>query len=297
MNKCRYASANFIKANFRQHFCYRCGAKLKTTKHHKIVFKTSDEAKRYPFFMTTEGNEFESCDFIHNVLVCKKCLQMIEFRTQLSFENIDIVISKVQSHFKKRNRAICILKDFYAKDGELLENIYSLSDDVYLQLTIKEASKEDIVYKIPVIRSQSWERPYHFIVSKKRLIKFILNPKTEFTEAQHWRLLEKTSQIQRARWTLLFPLVGGLICYGIIARGAFAEQRPKEKQKIFESSFAILGLLLLAAYVAEQYAFFPKHLGMLLASYIFNLSILWHIQRKIKPIREKLCMQELLEQS
>ena len=59
------------------------------------------------------------------------------------------------------------------KQGEIIENNFSLNDDVILCLHISEKNKESKTYKIPIIRRKFWERPYYFDISKKKLINFI----------------------------------------------------------------------------------------------------------------------------
>ena len=82
-----------------------------------------------------------SCEFIHKVFFCPKCSQNIEFITQINQEDIEIIIKKVISYFKKRNREIFISKSYETKLGRFIENNFNLNDDIILCLHISEKTK------------------------------------------------------------------------------------------------------------------------------------------------------------
>ena len=174
MNKHWYNYGNIFKVKFRNHYCYRCGEKLMIVKHRKVVDQKSEEAKYYDFDAGGDGAIMVGpCEFIHKVFFCPKCSQNIEFITQINQEDIEIIIQKVISYFKKRNRKIFISKSYETKLGELLGKNFSLSDDIILCLHISENNKESKIYKIPIVRRKFWERPYYFDISKKKLIDFM----------------------------------------------------------------------------------------------------------------------------
>lgn len=141
-------------------------------KHQKVVDQKSEEAKYYSFDACGELM-VGPCEFIHKVFFCPKCSQNIEFITQINQEDIEIIIKKVISYFKKRNREISISKSYETKLGKLIENDLSLNDDIILCLHISENNKESKTYEIPITRRGFWERPYYFNLSKKKLINFI----------------------------------------------------------------------------------------------------------------------------
>ena len=133
MNKYWYNYGNTFKVKFREHFCYKCGEKLMIVKHRKVVDQKTEEAKYYGAIM------IGSCEFIHKVFFCPKCSQNIEFITQINQEDIEIIIKKVISYFKKRNREIFISKSYETKLGRFIEN--NLNDDIILCLHISEKTK------------------------------------------------------------------------------------------------------------------------------------------------------------
>ena len=171
-NKCWYNYGNIFKVKLRNHYCYKCGEKLMVVKHQKVVDQKSEEAKYYSFDACGELM-VGPCEFIHKVFFCPKCSQNIEFITQINQEDIEIIIKKVISYFKKRNREISISKSYETKLGKLIENDLSLNDDIILCLHISENNKESKKYEIPITRRGFWERPYYFNISKKKLINFI----------------------------------------------------------------------------------------------------------------------------
>mgnify|MGYP004685461513 FL=1 len=174
MNKYWYNYGNTFKVKFREHFCYKCGEKLMIVKHRKVVDQKTEEAKYYDFDAGGDGAiMIGSCEFMHKVFFCPKCSQNIEFITQINQEDIEIIIKKVISYFKKRNREIFISKSYETKLGRFIENNFNFNDDVILCLHISEKNKESKIYKIPILRRKFWERPYYFDISKKKLINFI----------------------------------------------------------------------------------------------------------------------------
>ncbi|NLE05567.1 MAG: hypothetical protein GX638_12310 [Crenarchaeota archaeon] len=96
----------------------------------------------------------------------------IEFVTQINQEDIDILIKKVKNYFNKKGRNINIKKYFENMDNEIIEEctIESISN---LCLLIEESNIDTLVYKIPITRKKSWERPYYFKINKNDIIKFI----------------------------------------------------------------------------------------------------------------------------
>ena len=139
MNRHWYNYGNTFKVKFRDHFCYKCGEKLMIVKHRKVVDQKSEEAKYYDF---DAGGDVAimmgPCEFIHKVFFCHKCSQNIEFITLINQEDIEIIIKKVISYLKKRNREIFISKSYETKLGEYIENDFSFNEDIILCLNIFE---------------------------------------------------------------------------------------------------------------------------------------------------------------
>ena len=95
----------------RKHYCYKCGSELFIMEDRKVVSQKSEEAKYYDFSVGVDwGIMLGPCEFIHNIFCCPECLESIEFVTQLSLEDIDIIINKVKKYFAKRGRKIDINK-------------------------------------------------------------------------------------------------------------------------------------------------------------------------------------------
>lgn len=173
MNKKYYNFGNPFKLKFREHYCYKCDANLLIHMHHKIVSQKSDEAKYYDFSIPCDGgNMVGSCEFIHKVFYCPKCLQDIEFVTQINQEDIDIILKKVKIFFNKHGRKINIMKCFENIEDEIVE-ICDVEFSKNLCILIDENNKDTLVYKISISRKECWERPYYFKINKKSLIKFI----------------------------------------------------------------------------------------------------------------------------
>lgn len=176
MNKHWYNCGNPFKVKFRKHYCYKCGSELTIKKHYKIVYQKTEEAKYYDFDAGVDGGIMVGpCEFIHKIFFCPKCCNNIEFITQLSLEDVDIILRKTENHFRKKDRLINITKKFQTDDGTIINEIYNLSDNISLSLIIKENSKEDLIYNVPIKRKNSFERPYYFTILKNKLINHIQN--------------------------------------------------------------------------------------------------------------------------
>lgn len=172
MNKLYYSFGNPFKLQFRKHYCSKCGSKLSIIKHRKIVSKKSSEAKYYSFNSFSTGEMIGSCEFIHKVFYCPRCLRIIEFVTQLNQEDIDIIIKKVIKYFNKKGRNINI-KECYENVNKEIVDECPIASIKNLCLLIEENNKDTLVYKIPKTIIKRWERPYCFKIKKKNLIKFI----------------------------------------------------------------------------------------------------------------------------
>jgi hypothetical protein len=172
MNKCWYSFGNPIKVKFREHYCYKCGTKLFLDEHRKVVSQKSEEAKYYSFH-DASGSMIGPCEFIHNVFYCPKCFEQIEFVTQINREDIDILIEKVQVYFRKKGRKVSIKKGFENEKNVIKYFIEKMELIRNLCFIIEEEGKETLIYKVPISRKESWERPYYFKVKKKDLLNFI----------------------------------------------------------------------------------------------------------------------------
>lgn len=171
MNKYYYEFGNTFKVKFRKHYCYMCGTELSVSTNHKIVSKKSDEAKYYSFSYS-DNYIVGSCDFVHKVFFCYKCCQNIEFVTQLNQEDIDIIIKKVENHFIRKGIQLKINKYFETFENELKEKC-NLEFVKNLYLKIEEENRNSLIYRVPIQRVESWERPDKFKLHKIDLINFI----------------------------------------------------------------------------------------------------------------------------
>ena len=173
MNKKYYSFGNSFKVKFRKHHCFNCGTELSIIKHKKIVTPKSEEAKYYDFSIGVEGGIIVgACEFIHKVFYCSTCQKPIEFVTQLSFEDIDLFINKLKQKFNNKGLNIDIKKTYETKN-EYVDKINLLEDIQNLCLLGYKNDKEIFVVKFPLMRKNSWERPYYFKVNKKEAIKSI----------------------------------------------------------------------------------------------------------------------------
>lgn len=157
MNKCYYefGIGNPFRAKRREHYCYKCGTKLYTFKHHKVVSQKSEEAKYYDFsYGLDDGVRIGPCDFVHKVFFCIKCSEDIEFVTQLNQEDIDIIIDKVKMYFSKKGRIIEISKSYENKDGSMQDKIANIELIANLCFIIEENGREPLTYKVPLSRME-----------------------------------------------------------------------------------------------------------------------------------------------
>ncbi len=175
MNFYHYSVGNPFKIKFRRHFCFNCMTEL-TIENREVVVSQKDEKAKYYDFSTPLGGDFiGSTKFIHKIFYCSRCQEQIEFVTQLSLEDVDIVIHKVIKYFKKRGRTIVIAKTYEMKNGERSNKISDYSKVSNLCLIIKEHGKNQKEYKIPIKRENEWERAYYFALNKKELINLLKN--------------------------------------------------------------------------------------------------------------------------
>ena len=174
MNKQYYSFGNPFKVKFREHNCYKCGAKLFIVNHHKVVSQKSEEAKYYDFSVGVDGGIMVGpCEFIHKVFYCPKCSENIEFVTQLNQEDIDILIDKVKTYYKDKGRKISITKTFDHQENAMKDTSLKIEQIQNLCLIIEENGKESLIYQIPIRRKKNWERPCYFRVTKKQVLDFI----------------------------------------------------------------------------------------------------------------------------
>ena len=175
MNKHWYTFGNSFKVKFREHYCYKCKVKLPVITHRKVVNYKSDEAQYYDF--TSGGPDsvlmVGNCEFIHKVFYCPVCNEQIEFVTQISFEDVDIIINKIQNKFSKKGRTIVIKKSFETVDGKLIDKVEKLENIKKLVLSVCENNEEILNCKFPLLRKNFWERPYYFNISKRKVINLI----------------------------------------------------------------------------------------------------------------------------
>ena len=172
MNKRYYEFGNPFKVKFRTHTCYRCGTTLSIIKNSKIINKKSEEAKYYDFTAGIDGGVMVgSCEFTHRVFYCPKCLEEIEFVTQLSFEDIDDYIRKLKRKYLKKGLNLEIKKSYGTKDDMHLDKLKCLDEIRYLYLNGYSDGVKIFTYQIPMMRKNSWERPYFFKLSAKKQIK------------------------------------------------------------------------------------------------------------------------------
>ena len=156
MNKCWYYYGNFFKVKFRKHNCYNCGEKLMIVKHRKVVDQKSEEAKYYDFDAGGDGGIMVGpCEFIHKVFYCPSCKENIEFRTQLSIEDVDVLIGKLQDKFRKKGIAIEIAKSYELKDGAQTDKPESWADVRSLLLAICRDNEELTTCEFPILRSKN----------------------------------------------------------------------------------------------------------------------------------------------
>ena len=163
-----YGLGDSLKVTFRKHYCYTCKSKLSVVQHQKVVNPKSEEAKYYNFQATVGP-----CEFIHKVFFCSQCKKNIEFVTQISLEDIDIINRKVEAYFAKHRKRIIIRKIFQTHDGTIVDSVINMEDIEKMSLMIIQDNREIAKFDYPRLRMEMWERPYYFKVSKRKLIKEI----------------------------------------------------------------------------------------------------------------------------
>ena len=173
MNKKYYSFGNPFKVKFRDHFCYRCGNRLTIIKDSKKIDKSDENAKYYDFSINVDGGTMiGSCEFIHNLFFCSECSKKIEFVTQISLEDIDKIINKVENYYSKKRIKINITKRFMNSEGLIIDDCYSQKIS-YLSLAIEEADNLIETYELPIKRKNCWERPYYYKLRRNDLIEII----------------------------------------------------------------------------------------------------------------------------
>ena len=173
MNIKYYSFGNPLKVKFREHYCYKCGAKLSIVQHRKVVDQKSDEAKYYDFSVGSFGGVMGGpCEFVHNVFYCSKCAKSIEFVTQINQEDIDILLKKIQKIFSKKGRKINIKKNFENTKNGVVENC-DIESAKNLNILIEENGEHSVIFRSPKTRKKHWERPYYFNINKRDLINSI----------------------------------------------------------------------------------------------------------------------------
>lgn len=270
MNKKYYSFGNPFKVRHRKHYCYKCGTELTIIKHSKVVTKKSEEAKYYDFSAGAySGVMVGSCEFIHNVFYCSTCLDQTEFVTQLSFEDIDIYIKKLKQKFLKKGINLEIKKSYEVKSGNHVDKVEQFEDIQYLCLTGYQDSQKLFMHKISLLRKNCWERPYYFKIAAK---------------------LVSTKQINKLRWILLFPIIGGFICMYYIFNSKLSEKtNSKDVSKLLSASTIVLiGVAFIIKIVLSMFKHIEfldnyKTLIMLIPSLLsFNLPVLWYINHKFR---------------
>lgn len=172
MNKNWYQFGNPIKVKMREHYCYKCGTELGIIEHRKIVSQRSPEAQYYDF-SAPRGRMVGPCEFIHKVFFCPKCLEGIEFVTQLEHEDMNIMLEKVKKHFQKQGKTLAISKRYETHEGLIEERITKIEQVKNMHLVIECEGYPTLTYIVPIRRTTIYERPYFFKTSKRKLIKFI----------------------------------------------------------------------------------------------------------------------------
>lgn len=145
---------------------------LSIAKHEKIVSRKSDEAKYYNFHSMGSSGPHK---FLHNVFYCPKCLEYIEFITQLNYEDINILIYKIKKYSSKKGRNIQVKKSFETKEGKLIDKVDQLENIQNGCLIFWEDNKMILDYRFPLLREKNWERPYYFRFSKKQIMTLLKN--------------------------------------------------------------------------------------------------------------------------
>lgn len=172
MNKHYYSFGNSFKVKFRKHYCYNCGTNLSIIKHNKIVSPKSEVAKYYDFSNGVDGGVMVgSCEFIHKVFYCSTCLKQIEFVTQLSFEDLNSFIRKLKRKFLRKGVHLTFKKLFETKENKYIDKVSQWEDIQNFCLFIYMNNKELFVSKFPLLRKNSWERPYYFKINAREIVK------------------------------------------------------------------------------------------------------------------------------
>ncbi len=172
MNKKYYNFGNPFKVKFREHYCYMCKSCLCIIKHSKIISKKSAEAKYYDF-SAGDVEMMGDCEFIHKVFYCSNCECEIEFVTQISFEDVDIILNKIKNKLEANGKNYYIIKSYTNDKDEEIGNPNNVNHLKNMIINIYSENKKIGQYNIPILEKGSWERPYYFRLKKRELLKYI----------------------------------------------------------------------------------------------------------------------------
>lgn len=141
-------------------------------------------------------------------------------------------------------------------------------------------------------RSFSCDEQGDVIRAQKRYGKKIVSQK-EIDDTVTFRLLKSTQRILKSRWWLLLPFLGGFGCFNLFILGAFSKKASgKDLSWIFYSALFLMTACALMTACFVDIPDMPRGLLYLLPSfYIYNLPMLWYINRRVKPVNEELNMQ------
>lgn len=164
MNYQYSSSGNPFKLTFRKHYCYKCDKPLKITQYEKYVERKSKESKKYDFTfgdVTMVGG----CTFVRDIFYCRNCEERIEIPTQISYEDIAIIATKVEKYFfKKMGKNIIIARQIITSPKHS-DNV-DIGEIGGLYLKISGDVVDNLTYDAEV-------RDGSFVVKKRELIKFI----------------------------------------------------------------------------------------------------------------------------
>ena len=154
-------------------------------------------------------------------------------------------------------------------------------------------------YECPCCGSETtYDEQLDIRFAQKRYFKKFVTPK-EINDTKCQRLTQNIQRILKARRLLWFPLIGGLICFFLAAWGEFGRQHKEAIDSIFSVTFGVLLIpICIRAWFVDimEIIKFPQIIFYLLPlSCLFNLSMLWCIHRKIKPMNKKTEAQDTIE--
>ncbi len=166
-----------FKVKYRDHYCYKCRSILTVIELGRTVHITDEGAELYDFPYQKDSryspaHPVEECTFFRKAFLCQKCDYTIEIPTQITLEDTDIYLKRIQKRYYKKHKVL-IKRVFETNDGNMLEIFKSIDDIKNLTFSIFRNGKELAVYRSEIKRKEESERAHYFKIDKAEFKKVL----------------------------------------------------------------------------------------------------------------------------